>query len=430
MAFMNELFRYRNKYFLETGTGQGDITQRIADSGCFETIYTLEASKELYETAVKRFEDKKTIHCFNADSTRELQFLIRDITQPITFFFNTGQLEQELLQIREHPIKNHVIILKINEQVNPNTLIDVLRSTNSQFKFALHSKDSIHFLVAFVDEFQPISIHKYVKSTPFASMPPGIGDFLRGSIAMIQHAQKYNYKFFVDHSSHPIFDWLEPSEYSLFYNINTEIKYLLTWEEYNHYQIKKDLEELYKSGSSFTCCNNAFYAYDGEKPVSSPTSEHAKETMKRILVPNYKLKSVILETYKKLGILPNSNYFVIHLRCGDQSLWNKDAYAPEHVDYYSMKINLIIEKNPNLPLVLLTDSSAVGRILKERIPSLFYTDSPRIHLGALNVDHSIVPYTLAEMFIIIYAKTILSNSRSGFSDIPSQIFDIPYHPVF
>ena len=83
MAFLHELFRYRNKYFLETGTGQGDITQLVADSGIFEKIYTLDISP------ISRFQDSKTIHTFQADSTTDLFSLIRDISEPITFFLNT-----------------------------------------------------------------------------------------------------------------------------------------------------------------------------------------------------------------------------------------------------------------------------------------------------------------------------------------------------
>ena len=424
MAFLHELFRYRNKYFLETGTGQGDITQLVADSGIFEKIYTLDISP------ISRFQDSKTIHTFQADSTIDLFSLIRDISEPITFFLNTGKLEQELLQLLQHPIKNHVVLFQISEQFTTENIIGLIKNINNAYKFKIHSKENVHFLSAFVDEFQPICVHKYATKLPFPTMPPGIGDFLRGSIAMIQHAQTYKYNFYMDHSSHPIFEWLEPSKYSLFYNINSETKYLLNYLEYGHVQIARDLKLAFEAGQSFVCSNNAFYAYDGEKPLSSPTSEHAKETMKQILVPNSKLKSVILETYRRIGLHPNDPYFVIHLRCGDQCLFDKNAYSPEHVDYYTTKIRFIIHNNPQIKLVLLTDSSAVGRILKERIPSLFYTDSPRIHLGGLNAEYSAIPYTLAEMFIIIYAKTILSNSRSGFSDIPSQIFDIPYHPVF
>ena len=430
MAFLHELFRYRNKYFLETGTGQGDITQLIADSGCFKTIYTLESSKELYEAAVKRFEDKKNINCFHADSKSELLYLIHDIQETMTIFLHTGDYEKELLQIREHPIKNHVFLFHITENVNTSLIVQLLKSIDSKYTFSLHDKEGIHFLAAHVDEYLPISIHKYAKKLPFPSMPPGIGDFLRGSIAMILHSQQYNYAFYMDHTSHPIFDWLEPSQFSLFYNINSETKYLLNYLDYGHIEIARDLKVAFETGNSFVCSNNAFYSYEGDKPITTLTNQKAKQIMRKILIPNAKLKSVILEIYRHLGLEPNQPYFVIHLRCGDQCLFDKHAYVPQLVDYYTAKIQFIVQNNPNIRLVLLTDSSAVGCMLKERIPSLFYTDSPRIHLGALNVEHSVIPYTLAEMFIIIHAKTILSNSRSGFSDLPSQIFDIPYHPVF
>jgi hypothetical protein len=424
MAFLHELFRYRNKYFLETGTGQGDITQLVADSGVFETIYTLDVN------SVTRFQDSKVIHTFQADSASDLFSLTRDILEPITFFFNTGKLIQELLQLQLHPVKTHVVLFQIPEGFQAESVMGLIKQINSEYQFKLHTKDSIHFLAAHVSQYLPISIHKYVKSVPFDSSPPGIGDYLRGCIAMIQHAKTYNYKFYVDHTSHPIFDWLEPSEYSLFYNINTEVKILLPFKEYGHRQIEEDLEKAYRSGESFTCCNNAFYSYDGDKPVTYPTSQYAKEIMRKILVPNAKMRQVILDTYKRMGLQPGINYTVVHLRCGDQTLWEKDSYSPQMLEYYTARLRMIMEQNPGVTLVLITDSSAIGRLLKERLPSLFYTDSPRIHLGVLNKDYSVVPFTLAEMFIIIYSKSILSNSRSGFSDIPSQVFDIPYYPVF
>lgn len=453
MPFIPELLKYRNKYFVETGTYKGETTQLVADSGFFDTIYTLEYDDTFYTDAVKKFESTPNVHCFHGTSRTDLFFVIKDIDQPITFWLDAHwgggaptvdndikcPILHELEQIRNHPIKTHTIIIDDMRlmdgqhfSVTIPQIIQKLLEINPNYilKGYADSETINDVLVACIDEPAPYCVHKYAKVLPFPTMPPGIGDFLRGTISMILHSQTYTYRFFIDHTCHPIFEWLEPSEYSIHYKIEEHTKYFLNYLDYGDKQIARDLELAFKTGSSFVCSNNAFYLYEGDKPITTLTNTHAKEVMKKILVPNAKLKSYILDTYKKLGLQSNVPYIVIHLRCGDQSLFNKDMYSQPLVDYFTAKIQDILRENPTVAFVLITDSSAVGRILKERIPSLFYTDLPRIHLGGLNAESSAIPFTLTEMFIIINSKMILSNSRSGFSDIPSQIFDIPYHPVF
>jgi len=195
-------------------------------------------------------------------------------------------------------------------------------------------------------------------------------------------------------------------------------------------QVEEELEGSFQSGQSFSCITNSFYSKENGKHVVGNISDDVVTIMKKILSPNERLKSILLNYYKSLGIVPSDNYAVIHLRFGDICIEHPESTNVQIIEYLVNKIPTIQAQTPGVKFILFTDSAAIGTLLKEKIPSLFYTNTKRIHLGVLSSSLEGLDTTIAEMMIISNAKVILTNSRSGFSNLPAVIYNIPYHPVF
>lgn len=118
------------KIFIETGTFFGDTIDFFKNS--FTKLYSIELSEELAEKAKKRFENNINISITQGNSSVELSNILREINQPCIFwldghyssefwigkeFIRTAKGEQntpiwqELLQIINHQVKNHIILI-------------------------------------------------------------------------------------------------------------------------------------------------------------------------------------------------------------------------------------------------------------------------------------------------------------------------------
>lgn len=116
-----------NKYFLETGTFYGGGVE-IARLCGFEQILSIEAEERLYNAVRRNYEGTENIHLYHGDSEVVLPDIIKDINEPITFFLDSHIVDenkgiakeisirevpllQELVTIKEHPIKTHTVMI-------------------------------------------------------------------------------------------------------------------------------------------------------------------------------------------------------------------------------------------------------------------------------------------------------------------------------
>jgi hypothetical protein len=108
--------------FVETGTFKGDMVAAVMKS--FRELYSVELSQELYERARNRFAAERHVHLLQGDSSDVLGDILLRITEPSLFWLdghfsggNTARgsmdfpILRELELIREHKIRNHVILI-------------------------------------------------------------------------------------------------------------------------------------------------------------------------------------------------------------------------------------------------------------------------------------------------------------------------------
>jgi len=114
--------RFGPQVFVETGTYLGDMVAAVMLR--FRQIYSVELSPELYERARKRFAAYQNVHISHGDSSEVLSGILSEIAEPCLFWldghFSGGITARgtvdfpilgELECIREHKIKNHVILI-------------------------------------------------------------------------------------------------------------------------------------------------------------------------------------------------------------------------------------------------------------------------------------------------------------------------------
>lgn len=122
----NVLKSYAREYglrvFVETGTYLGDMVEAMR--GCFDQIYSIELSEELFRQARARFARDKHIEIIHGDSGVELGKIVENLEQPSLFWLDghysagitargerTSPVLDELNQILRQADLRHVIVI-------------------------------------------------------------------------------------------------------------------------------------------------------------------------------------------------------------------------------------------------------------------------------------------------------------------------------
>jgi len=115
--------KYKNKYFIETGSYVGDGIQQALDVG-FDNIISIELSDKYFRICQNKFKDNSKVIVIKGESFKMLPELINKIEEPITFWLDGhhscgdtalgeywSPLMQELKVIKKHKIKTHTILI-------------------------------------------------------------------------------------------------------------------------------------------------------------------------------------------------------------------------------------------------------------------------------------------------------------------------------
>ena len=267
----------------------------------------------------------------------------------------------------------------------------------------------------------PTVIHRYLQKLKTNPNPPGLADFLRGTITLFQYSNKYGYTLKLDTSSHPLFKVLdipenikascEPEE-------NThEIIYPIPYND-----MPKILNDLFTRGSDINIITHAYF-------LETQNMSEEYNFIKSLLRPNAKLTELITNIQSKLSIDISKPYITIHVRTGDESLVNNMADSNNTTHTVESISKYIANMNPVKQVLLITDS----REVKEKLKNTYATvPCNPVHIGILNTEHLMddLYSTLAEFLLMSTSSEIHCISRwvnsSGFSSICAKVYGIPY----
>jgi hypothetical protein len=268
-----------------------------------------------------------------------------------------------------------------------------------------------------------LCVHKYLTVCKTNPQPPGIADFLRGTVALFYFSKEYNYELYID-GTHPLFSFLKPNDRIVkAFDLNV---HELIWPM-QYADIHKELQKLFEKKENFTVLTHCTYNKKGDELFYyGPIRQDARAFLQDILKPNEVIQkkiSLIFETVYKIN--PASKFKVIHLRFGDKFINTTETIpAKIYLQHYIKVLNIISYSKE--PIILLSDATMIARKLKEDLPQLLYWDNHKIHLGSLEKDPSEgIIDTLTDFFIMSKANEIHS-ANSGFALIISEIYNIKY----
>ncbi len=143
--------KYISPVFFETGSFLGDGIQKALKVG-FPEIISIEVAKDKYKKCLERFKSNNNVKLYLGDVELMLWDLIKDINKQMTFWLDahfsgrgTGKglrndpIIQELEIIKEHPIKNHIIMVDDLRNLNVNKVKEKLLEINPEYEFILEN---------------------------------------------------------------------------------------------------------------------------------------------------------------------------------------------------------------------------------------------------------------------------------------------------
>jgi len=115
--------KYISPIFVETGSFQGQAISLALSVG-FPKVISIELSNKFYDYCYRKFLNDKRVKIFHGDVELMLWDMIKGIDKPVTFWLDAHDsggetakgihgdpIIQELDIIKNHPIKNHIILV-------------------------------------------------------------------------------------------------------------------------------------------------------------------------------------------------------------------------------------------------------------------------------------------------------------------------------
>ena len=266
----------------------------------------------------------------------------------------------------------------------------------------------------------PFIIHRYLQKCKTNIYPPGLADFLRGSLTLISLAEIFNYEFYFDYESHPFFKCLtENLKYSK--SIDYSIETLECIPPISYDNIKEKLIQIFQTNNNISLLTNSFEV--------SPIYKYHHNILKEILIPSKSLSDKI-NLFLNNTININLPFIICHFRISDHYM-GKDKFISDSLfNNLLQDIYTVMEKNNHIPkenIIVITDCYDFKNRLKPYNISMI--DSYPVHMGLHRAfDFEDIENTVIEFFLMTKSSKIYSfgiHDSSGFSKIINIIYDIP-----
>jgi hypothetical protein len=292
------------------------------------------------------------------------------------------------------------------------------------------------------------SIHRYLIHCETNPQPPGFADFLRGTITLYLLSKKYNYNFYIDYNSHPVFKNFKFDDTVYIKNTDCENKTIELLPPIDYKNIYNNLKKLFMENKNMYLLTNSFHSGFGIS--SNYTCDEVKDAHKfiqKMLIPSPNFQNVIDAKMKNMKIVEN-DYYVVHLRFNDCCLFDTSFDISEKSK--NEIINLIddIDKKKEKKIVILSNWKAITNFLQQKNSNVIITNGSPIHTGNLNnlitINNIInksaeneevtnqLSDTMFDLYIISRCSEIYCASqygRSGFSYEVSTIYNIKYNNI-
>ena len=281
----------------------------------------------------------------------------------------------------------------------------------------------------------------------------GLGDYIRGSLCMLQYATIQNIQFDMHYASHPISAFLrkinpilkeKPTEIELKEDTN-EMLIIHPFRVYNYkinnfpnntlQKIQKDFNKtIHNNPSGFQYDLTTFTMYSIAYP-SYPVNENHKIHIRNSLYPSIELQTKINACMISYNIQPKK-YNIIHVRTGDKYLINNSndtsmSIAIECKRAFLQNISKDV-LSCTIPCILISDNVNLKKQLSQVFPKFIINNYSITHMGenALTNKENAIENTLIDFFLLansssVYAFSALSHG-TGFSEQCCELYNVDY----
>ena len=161
MPAQTEFFtNYITNYFIETGSYRGKGIRQALEAG-FPNVRSVELFRDNYDFCMEQYKDNEKVQLYFGSSTKLLPEMIKDLDEPVTFWLDAhysgpgtaktdgkfSPIIQELMHIKSHPIKNHIIMIddirdfgtRNFDFVKREEAVKVIKSINPEYKITFET---------------------------------------------------------------------------------------------------------------------------------------------------------------------------------------------------------------------------------------------------------------------------------------------------
>lgn len=262
----------------------------------------------------------------------------------------------------------------------------------------------------------------------------GFGDYIRGSLSLIQICQIHNLQFDMNYVNHPVSKFLtnttnndDLSIKSNSINYNGVSMFTDNNFDRNDKTYHKRMIDLLNSVNT-----SHYYLFCNSFPIVNPSPTQRRIVASKIQ-PNEVLQEAILGTMSELG-LERGGYRVIHIRTGDRYLLNNARLDANLINKVVTTINKNVSRLSPFKYLILSDNVELKKVLSniynDKEKFVIQIDKSITHLGegAVKDDES-VKNTLVDFFLLAQSNAIISMSpylhESSFSKYCGILFGIP-----
>jgi|GEM_PF-351339 len=253
--------------------------------------------------------------------------------------------------------------------------------------------------------------HVYPTACKTLPLPPGLGDFLRGSIAIAHHALDLGFDLKIDFSRHPIHAYLDPA-----HRCDADTDPLPGFDEYFDAQATLIYERLdaLQAGARIALCTNLM-----------PHRSRITPAVCRLVASQFVLGADVRDASAALQrSISDQPYAALHIRVVDDDLHARRALTPDLCRAVEEQVLTLWGKR----VAVLSNNRALKEALCRRY-DLALIDTQAVHLGKA-AESSGVRDTLLDFDLLASAGAVYSHSdygwSSGFSTWAATLSGAPF----
>jgi hypothetical protein len=262
----------------------------------------------------------------------------------------------------------------------------------------------------------PHVIHTYRTKYASVAQAPGLGDFLRGSLALAVLAEKKGFDLSIDFSNHPIGGFVISAPPSMA-EVHVE-------EFFN--ERKALLEPFVESLRPGQIVTISTHQHIDEKRIT----DAVRSSLRAAIRFNADIEATAASIATALGGPP---FAVLHIRVADEDARSETMGSGSgEIAGIVAYVEAFIYPQWGSRIAVLSNNQSVKRMLAERF-GLYYIQTGSVHLGECGTSDSDVRDSLIDFSLIARSSHIFSYSAygwtSGFSRQCANVYDIPYTQI-